>query len=65
MKVITEVDHLTCRPLGSSGVKLGQTVYTISTSHLVLIGGILVNRNVTIKHISLSLSFKPTLLTNE
>lgn len=42
-------------------------MYTINTSHLVLIGGVLVNRNVTIKNISLShsLFYKPTLLTNE
>lgn len=63
-KVITEENHLTCGPSGSSGVKLDQAVNTVSASHLVLI----VNRNVTIKTL-LSFSFcsffKITLPTNE
>lgn len=50
VKVITEVINLTCSPSGSSGVKPDQAVNAVSTSHLVLIQGILLSRNVAIKN---------------
>lgn len=65
MKVITVVINLTCSPSWSSGVKPDQAVNAVSASHLVLIEGILVSRNVAIKNALLFCFFQITLLSTK